>query len=183
LYRIIIISGETFIFCIIKHLDSPNIKSCYRAYFYSQNIWRYHQKPYLCSVFFIVLDLRLTKVGVRRDSFFFAHIQRLPKPYATINKSKSIVIESFKPILNITIPNIKSCYKTYFYNQNIWRYHQKPYLYSVFFIVLDLRLTKVGVRRDSFFFAHTQRPPKPYAATPIIKIRSKLVADSHNCSR
>ena len=31
------------------------------------------QSPYICNViFFIVLDLRLTKVGVRRDSFFFA---------------------------------------------------------------------------------------------------------------
>ncbi len=26
--------------------------------------------PYLCNVFFIVLDLRLTKVGVQRYSFF-----------------------------------------------------------------------------------------------------------------
>jgi hypothetical protein len=47
------------------------------------------KSPYICSVFFIVLDLRLTKVGVRRDSFFLpltqvvdtyllpAHAQRL----------------------------------------------------------------------------------------------------------
>ena len=28
------------------------------------------KKPYLCIVFFIVLDLRLTKVGVRRYPFF-----------------------------------------------------------------------------------------------------------------
>ena len=28
------------------------------------------QKSYLCTVFFIVLDLRLTKVGVQRYSFF-----------------------------------------------------------------------------------------------------------------
>ena len=26
----------------------------------------------LCNVFFIVLDLRLTKVGVQRNSFFYA---------------------------------------------------------------------------------------------------------------
>ena len=32
--------------------------------------------PYICSVFFIVLDLRLTKVGVQRYSFFFAHHSR-----------------------------------------------------------------------------------------------------------
>ena len=30
------------------------------------------KKPYLCIVFFIVLDLRLTKVGVRRYPFFYA---------------------------------------------------------------------------------------------------------------
>ena len=71
--------GEVFIFCIIKQLDSPNIKSCYKAYFPIRNIWRYHQKPYLCTVFFIVLDLRLTKVGVRRDSFFFARIPKASK--------------------------------------------------------------------------------------------------------
>ena len=29
--------------------------------------------PYLCIVFFIVLDLRLTKVGVQRYSFFCAY--------------------------------------------------------------------------------------------------------------
>ncbi len=30
--------------------------------------------PYICHViFFIVLDLRLTKVGVQRYSFFYAH--------------------------------------------------------------------------------------------------------------
>ena len=27
---------------------------------------------YLCTVFFIVLDLRLTKVGTRRSPFFYA---------------------------------------------------------------------------------------------------------------
>ena len=34
-------------------------------------IWKYAEYPYLCTVFFIVLDLRLTKVGVQRYSFFF----------------------------------------------------------------------------------------------------------------
>ena len=29
------------------------------------------KRPYLCIVFFIVLDLRLTKVGVQRYSFFY----------------------------------------------------------------------------------------------------------------
>ena len=34
---------------------------------------RFQEKPYLCIVFFIVLDLRLTKVGVQRCSFFYAY--------------------------------------------------------------------------------------------------------------
>ncbi|EGF56452.1 hypothetical protein HMPREF9446_02227 [Bacteroides fluxus YIT 12057] len=34
---------------------------------------RYGQNLYICNViFFIVLDLRLTKVGVQRYSFFYA---------------------------------------------------------------------------------------------------------------
>ena len=32
-----------------------------------------HKSPYLCTVFFIVLDLRLTKVGARRCSFSFLY--------------------------------------------------------------------------------------------------------------
>jgi len=31
------------------------------------------KSPYLCNVFFIVLDLRLTKVGTWRSPFFCAH--------------------------------------------------------------------------------------------------------------
>ena len=35
-------------------------------------IWRYPQSPYLCNVFFIVLDLRLTKDWLSGiDSLFF----------------------------------------------------------------------------------------------------------------
>ena len=40
-------------------------------------IWRNQEKPYLCTVFFIVLDLRLTKVGVQRYSFFYG-VPRTP---------------------------------------------------------------------------------------------------------
>ena len=43
---------------------------CYRTYFFSWIICRFIRSPYLCNVFFIVLDLRLTKVGVQRYSFF-----------------------------------------------------------------------------------------------------------------
>ncbi len=45
---------------------------CYETYFFSWIICRFLKCPYLCNVFFIVLDLRLTKVGVQRYSFFYA---------------------------------------------------------------------------------------------------------------
>ena len=44
------------------------------------NYCRIPESPYICTVFFIVLDLRLTKVGARRCSFFYAptsHIIRI----------------------------------------------------------------------------------------------------------
>ena len=49
------------------------LKTCYKTYFSCRFICRISEKPYLCIVFFIVLDLRLTKVGVQRYSFFYAH--------------------------------------------------------------------------------------------------------------
>ena len=57
-------------------LDQPEIhKICYKTLFFGSKIWRFAEKPYLCNVFFIVLDLRLTKVGIQRYPFFFAHTQ------------------------------------------------------------------------------------------------------------
>ena len=46
-------------------------KKCYKAEFFQVTSCRFQKSPYLCNVFFIVLDLRLTKVGVQRYSFFF----------------------------------------------------------------------------------------------------------------
>ena len=40
-------------------------------------IWKYAEYLYLCTVFFIVLDLRLTKVGVQRYSFFYVRTSAL----------------------------------------------------------------------------------------------------------
>ena len=37
------------------------IKLCYKMRCFTPKIWRYAESPYLCNVFFIVLDLRLTK--------------------------------------------------------------------------------------------------------------------------
>ncbi len=44
--------------------------------------------------------------------------------------------------VNETITFIKPCYKMRCFNPKIWRYAESPYLCNVFFIVLDLRLTK-----------------------------------------
>lgn len=58
---------------------------CYRTYFFSWIICRFIRSPYLCNVFFIVLDLRLTKVGVQRNSFFYAHF-RVVFPFVFVRK-------------------------------------------------------------------------------------------------
>ena len=42
------------------------------------NYCRIPESPYICTVFFIVLDLRLTKVGARRCSFFMPIYLVLP---------------------------------------------------------------------------------------------------------
>jgi len=40
--------------------------------YFALKIWRYAESPYLCNVFFIVLDLRLTKDWLSGiDSLFF----------------------------------------------------------------------------------------------------------------
>ena len=47
------------------------LKTCYKAGKIPCFICNIQKNPYLCTVFFIVLDLRLTKVGVQRYSFFY----------------------------------------------------------------------------------------------------------------
>jgi len=56
--------------------------------------------------------------------------------------------------VNNTISNIKPCYKNRVFAHKICRSGKSAYLCNVFFIVLNLRLTKVGVRRDSFFCSY-----------------------------
>ena len=63
--------------CLIRiELEVQILNLCYETYFFSWIICRYHKSTYLCNVFFIVLDLRLTKVGARRCSFFYARTSR-----------------------------------------------------------------------------------------------------------
>ena len=52
---------------------SKRRKTCYKTYFLCKIFGRYIKKQYLCTVFFMVLDLRLSKgLGCREDnpSFF-----------------------------------------------------------------------------------------------------------------
>ncbi len=44
--------------------------------------------------------------------------------------------------VNESVAFIKPCYKMNRFTPKIWRYAESTYLYNVFFIVLDLRLTK-----------------------------------------
>ncbi|RGN35254.1 hypothetical protein DXB65_11520 [Bacteroides oleiciplenus] len=67
-----------------------SLKWCYKGVVPAHGTCYSQKNAYLCTVFFIVLDLRLTKVGVQRCSFFYAHI-----PYIPLNRSD---------ILNFNIP-------------------------------------------------------------------------------
>ncbi|EDV05085.1 hypothetical protein BACINT_04228 [Bacteroides intestinalis DSM 17393] len=49
------------------------LKGCYKYTVFAHGACKSQKSPYLCTVFFIVLDLRLTKVGVQRYSFFYVH--------------------------------------------------------------------------------------------------------------
>ena len=45
--------------------------------YFALKIWRYAESPYLCNVFFIVLDLRLTKDWLSGiDSLFYVLFSR-----------------------------------------------------------------------------------------------------------
>ena len=65
------------VFCTIDFAKTR--KTCYKTYFFVKKFGRYIKKQYLCTVFFMVLDLRLSKgLGCREDnpSFFymFSHL-------------------------------------------------------------------------------------------------------------
>ena len=58
-------------FCTLDF--AKNRKTCCKTYFYGRKFGRYAKKQYLCTVFFMVLDLRLSKdwvVGMTILLFF-----------------------------------------------------------------------------------------------------------------
>jgi hypothetical protein len=57
--------------------QSKLIKYVIKHIIFVEKYCRLLQKPYLCNVFFMVLDLRLIKVGVKRYPFFFALLRTL----------------------------------------------------------------------------------------------------------
>ena len=62
-------------FCQIYLSKSINI--CFKTYFYIKKFGGHRKKQYLCIVFFMVLDLRLSKDWVvGRQSSFFYHIYK-----------------------------------------------------------------------------------------------------------
>ena len=151
----------------------PIIKQCYKREIFLLFACRYMKSPYLCIVFFIVLDLRLTKVGVQRYSFFYAHTftsssqpaftslflrsgihsgfpffarqqaRRCEKIRRSLKLNYAVVeaesCSRFQPPLHTILKKYYSREKKYF---SVCRSTKSPYLCTVFFIVLDLRLTK-----------------------------------------
>ena len=68
--------------------------------------------------------------------------------------------------VNETVTSIKPCYKIRYLSLKIWRYAESPYLCNVFFIVLDLRLTKDWLSGiDSLFLCSF--PSKTIASYPV----------------
>ena len=48
------------------------LKKVYFLHFYSGKVWRGAKSPYFCTVFFIVLDVRLTRLGYSGIPFFIS---------------------------------------------------------------------------------------------------------------
>ena len=82
-----------FLICVIKHA------------FFSWIVCKYPKSAYLCNVFFIVLDLRLTKVGVQRYSFFYALMLRMYRMVLKKSEDNKYYPRSSKFIQNNLLPN------------------------------------------------------------------------------
>ena len=142
-------------------MEYQNLNLCYETYFSPWIICRYHKSPYLCNVFFIVLDLRLTKVGARRCSFFYVHTPTSSQPKEVLKQSPihpKIEFQSFQHLTNHII-FLKRVIKHTNLLGLFAIFAESRTFATVFFIVLDLRLTKVGARRCSFFYARTYLSP------------------------
>ena len=86
------------------------IKICYETCFFSCKVCQSSKSPYICNVFFIVLDLRLTKVGVQRYSFFMPirTVPRLGAPAPLRSPTANLHLKSIN--LHLTVPKLTTGY-------------------------------------------------------------------------
>ena len=77
--------------------------------------------------------------------------------------------------VNETVTSIKPCYKIRYLSLKIWRYAESPYLCNVFFIVLDLRLTKDWLSgKIAFFILSLLAPQKKVSLLKMKKAKTKV---------
>ena len=78
-------------------------KTCYKTHFFLWIVCRFPGSAYLCIVFLIVLDLRLTKVGLS-GAFFYVHTQT----NSAIKEIKIVsnILPKFYTPKNLHTPNL-----------------------------------------------------------------------------
>ncbi len=86
----------------IKNKKKPKVnntnkytKACYKSDYYYLKIWKLEKRTHLCNVFFIVLDLRLTKDWLSViDSLFLC-----PPPSLLLNIFSTFATSKREPII------------------------------------------------------------------------------------
>ena len=129
------------------------LKACYKTRFYSPNACIFPRSPYLCNVFFIVLDLRLTKVGVQRYSFFYVRtfrMSRFSRLYYIVNRNKmrKIICHAECPFPMETpfdydgdFPKLLSSFTYVPLDDNTSRFFRKPILFYYNAQIVDNKLS------------------------------------------
>ena len=101
------------------------------------------------------------QISCRQDINFLQTRYLLLKPDSPFHRCQFILRQQSQILKKVQHKDLKynKCYKHRFYPPPILADVKKSiYICNVFFIVLDLRLTKVGVQRYSFFYTHTYHP-------------------------
>ena len=119
-----------------------SIKPCYKIRYLSLKIWRYAESPYLCNVFFIVLDLRLTKdwlsgidslfYALKQENFFIKNsisqqslLQILPNrtQQKSIRKSNTYIYPSRQFMNYLVLTNVYPIYFWIYFNKRRHSHH------------------------------------------------------------
>ena len=118
------------------------------------------------------IRFKVNKIGAKRCSFFYAHNpKQLPlKLYlcqpqtAKEQKSDTALLvnptnshPSVQTNAKSTTQTFNICYIAWFIRLNTCRFQSSPYLCTVFFIVLDLRLTRLEQSVAPFFMSIPQK--------------------------